>query len=138
MTTGTTASRNLESGNVATRTAGGAIGYGALLKLHTTEGQVVVTTAITDVVVGVSMGTYASGDRVEMQTGGVAPVLIASAVALGAQVYADAGGSGKAAGAASPGATASSCGLAESQGDADGQLIRVRLCIPNLKGPANA
>jgi hypothetical protein len=135
MTTGTTASRNYESGNVCTRTAGGTIPYGALVKLDTTEGQVIVTTGITDVPIGVSMGTYASGDRCEIQTGGVAPVLIAAAVSLGAQVMPDSGGGGKC--ATSSGATAVSIGLAESQGDTDAQLIRVRLML-SLKGPPNA
>lgn len=133
MTTGTTASRNLESGNVCTRTAGGTIAYGSLVMLDTTEGQVVVTTGITDVPIGVAMQTVSSGDAVDIQTGGVAPVLISAAVALGAQVMP--GASGKAATAA--GATAYSIGLAESQGDADGQLIRVRLMFA-LKGPANS
>jgi hypothetical protein len=136
MTTGTTASRNFVSGNVATFTAGGTIPYGAFVKLDSTEGQVVVTTAITDRVVGVSMGTYASADRCEIQTGGIAPVLIASAVALGAEVYPDAGGGGKAAGSATPGATAVSCGLAVTQGDTDAQLIKV-LLRPMVKCPAN-
>lgn len=136
MTTGTTASRNFESGNVCTRTAGGTIPYGALLKLDTTEGQVIVTTAITDLVVGVSMGVYSSGERCEMQTGGVAPVLVGEAIALGAEVMPIGTGGGK--GASASGATARSVGVAESATDTDGQYARVRLCIPNVKGPANA
>lgn len=136
MTTGTTAHRDYETGNVTTRKCGGAVTRGALVKLDTTtEGQVVVTTAITDKVFGVALGTYASGDMGQFQRRGVAKVLIGEAIALGAEIMPIGTGGGKAATAA--GATAISCGVAESQGDADGQLIRVDL-IRMIRGPANA
>lgn len=133
MTTGTTAYNDFETGNVTTRKAGGAITRGCLLKLHSTEGEVVVTTAITDIVFGVALNTAASGEMVQVQRRGVAKVLIGEAVALGAAIMPIGAATGKAATAA--GATAISCGVAESQGDADGQLIRVEL-LRMLKSPA--
>lgn len=135
MTTGTTAYRDPEAEHVTTRKAGGSITAGHLVKLDTTEGQVIKTTAITDVAIGVSLDTVASGDMVRIQTGGVCKVLIAAAVALGAQVMPDGGTNGQC--ATSSGATAVSCGIAESQGDTQGQMIRVRFMF-NLKGPPNA
>lgn len=133
MTTGTTAYTDYETENVTERKAGGAITRGCLVMLDTTEGQVVVTTGITNLVFGVALNTVASGEKVKVQRRGVAKVLISAAVALGAQVMP--GANGKAATAA--GATAVSCGIAESQGDTDGQLIRVDL-IRSVNGPANA
>lgn len=132
MTTGTTAYIDYETENVVERKAGAAITRGELLKLDSTEGQVVKTTAITEIVFGVALNTAASGEKVKVQRRGVAKVLISAAVALGAEVMP--GANGKAATAA--GATAVSCGVAESQGDADGQLIRVDL-IRSVRGPAN-
>lgn len=133
MTTGTTAYNDYEQGNVTTRKAGAAITRGCLVKLDTTEGQVVVTTAITDIVFGVALNTAASGDMVKVQRRGVAKVLIGEAIALGAAVMPIGTGGGKAATGA--GATAVSCGVAESQGDTDGQLIRMEI-VRMLKSPA--
>lgn len=133
MTTGTTAYADYETENICERKAGGAITRGTCLKLDTTEGQVVVTTAITDVVFGIALDTVASGEKVRVQKRGVAKVLISAAVALGAQVMP--GANGKCATAA--GATAISFGVAESQGDTDAQLIRVDL-IRSVNGPANS
>jgi predicted transcriptional regulator len=135
MATGTTAKRSYESGNVTTRIAGGTIPKGALVMLHSTEGQVVVTTAITNTPIGVALNAAASGEIVEIQTGGVCQVLVAAGIALGAQVMPDGSGGGKAATAA--GATAQSCGLAETLTDTDGQFAQIRF-LPSLKGPANS
>ena len=44
-----------------TMKAGEAITAGRALKLDSTEGQVVHTTAITDIVIGVALNTVASG-----------------------------------------------------------------------------
>lgn len=134
MTTGTTAKRDYESGNVTSKIAGGTIPRGALVKLHSTEGQVVVTTAITDAVAGVAINAASSGEVVEIQRSGVAIVLAGEAIALGAQIMPIGTGGGKAATAS--GATAVSCGLAETQVDADAQFVQVDL-IRSVKGPAN-
>ena len=128
---------NLETGHYATYKAGGAIPANSLVKYDSTEGQVVVTTAITDVAIGVSMGTYAIGDQAQIQTSGVATVLSGAAgIALGAQVMPDATQNGGIATAA--GATAVSVGIAEQAAAGGGDVVRVRLCTPNLKAPANA
>lgn len=134
MATGTTAKRSYESGHVITRKCGGAVPLGALVKLHSTEGQVVVTTAITDVVRGVSLGTYASGDMGEFQTAGTCKVLTGEAIALGAQIMPIGTGGGKAATLA--GATAVGCGQAQTLVDADGQLVEVDLirCVKSAVG----
>jgi hypothetical protein len=135
MTTGTTAYRDPEEMHVTTRKAGAAISAGMLVKLDSTEGQVVKTTAITDSPIGVALNTVGSGEECRIQTGGVVKVLISAAVSLGAQVMPDSGTAGSA--ITSSGATAVSCGIAESQGDTAGQFIRVRFMF-NLKGPPNA
>jgi predicted RecA/RadA family phage recombinase len=134
MTTGTTAYRDLELGNVTTRKAGAAITAGMVVKLDTTEGQVVKCTAITDKVFGVALNTVASGELVEVQRRGVAKVICGAAIALGAEVMPDSGVAGSVITAA--GATAISCGVAESQSDTLGQLVRVDL-VRMLRSPLN-
>lgn len=130
------ATNNLESGSVNVYVAGGAIEANRLVKYDSTEGQVVVTSAITDIAIGVSLTKAASGQNVEVQTRGVAKVTVSDVVAIGAQLMPTSSGSGKAVTAA--GATAVSCGVAEQVSAADGEIVRVRLCTPNLKGPANS
>lgn len=135
MATGTTAKRSYEAGNVTTRIAGGTIPKGALCKLHSTEGQVVVTTAITDRVRGVALNAAVSGEIVELQTAGSCQVLVGEAIALGAEVMPIGTGGGK--GATAAGATAVSCGIAETLTDTDGQFAQVWL-LPSVKSPANS
>ena len=133
----TAATNNFLSGNVwAGNFAGAAIVANRLVKLDTTEGQVIHTAAITDDAVGASLKTYASGDAgVEVQIGGIVKLTAAAAISLGAQVMPDSGGAGKIATAA--GATAVSCGVALQAASADGDVISV-LLLPALKAPANS
>lgn len=114
--------------------AGGTITKGRLLKLDTTEGQVIHTTAITDLVIGVAVESAASGDEVAIQTYGVAQVAVAAAVTLGDQVMP--GASGLASTAA--GATAKSCGVALQDAAATPDQISVLLSVPNVNGVANS
>lgn len=134
----TTATQNFETGNVANYIAGEALEANRFVKYGTTEGEVVATTAITDVAIGVTLNKVASGEQISIQTAGVAKVATtAVAIAIGAQVMPGAAGAGKCLLAA--GATAKSAGITESAtGGTDGELIRVRLCVPNLNGPANS
>lgn len=117
--------------------AGGAITANRLVKLDSTAGQVVVTSAITDVVVGVALNTAASGGQVEVLVGSghTQKVCASDAISLGAQVMPTASGSGKCVTAA--GATAVSCGIALSASAADGEFIEVQL-RPSVKSPANS
>lgn len=127
---------NYETSNVISRIAGGAIAARRLVKLDTTAGQVVVCDAITDKAIGVSLHAANAADTIEIQTGGLAEIEISAAVALGAEVMPTASGSGKC--STSAGATARSIGLAENLGSNDTEIIRVRLAVPNLGGPANS
>ena len=74
---------------------------------------------------------------IDIQTAGVAKVgTSAAAVAIGAQVMPGAAGSGVV--ATTAGATSLSVGIAESaSGGTLGELIRVRLKVPNVGGPVN-
>jgi hypothetical protein len=131
------AAPNLETGHVATYTAGAAIAANTLVKLSTTEGSVINTAAITDIAIGVALNTCASGDQCQVQVSGVAKVLT-TAVAIatvGTQVMPAAAGGGLIEAAA--GATAVSVGLTE-QAATGSDVIKVRICCPNLKAPANA
>jgi hypothetical protein len=116
--------------------AGAAIGQYRAVKQGTTAHQVIATTAITDVVMGVAqISAAAAEDQVPVQIGGVAKMVAGAAIALGAQVMPQASGAGKVITAA--GATAVSCGVALEAAAADGDIIPVRL-IPNASGPANS
>lgn len=131
----TAAIRNYQGSAPLSLIAGGAINQNVLVKLDTTEGQVVVTTGITDVAQGCSLGKYASADIGEFQTDGVAMLTAASAISLGDQVMPDSGGGGKIATAA--GATAVSVGVALQAAGGNNEVIRVRLQLPAVKGPPN-
>lgn len=130
----TAATRNLESGNVTTYIAGGAIPYGSCVMYDSTEGQVVVTTGITVKCIGVAMNTAASGEQVEVQTSGVAPTLTSGICTVGVGVVP--GASGKCVTEAGAGATAMSFGIAEQTTTADGTVLRVRL-IPTMRSAPN-
>lgn len=116
--------------------AGGSIGQNRLVKLDSTAGQVVVTSAITDAAVGVATVSASSGDLVSVQCVGVAKLVASGAVSLGDEVMPTASGSGKV--VTSSGATARSIGVALEAAGADGDVIAVLLCTPALKGPANS
>ncbi len=128
---------NYESGSIASYRCGAAIPANRLVKYDSVEGQIVVTSAITDVAIGVSISTGATGDIIDIQTAGVAKLATSAAVvALGAQVMPAAAGAGVC--ATTSGATSLSVGLAESAGGGTlGELIRVRLKVPNVGGPVN-
>lgn len=116
--------------------AGAAIGQNRLVKQDSTAGQVVVTTAITEAVVGVAtIAAAAAGDQVTVQYSGVAKCVASAAISLGAQVMPTVSGSGKVATAA--GATAVSCGIALEAATADGDVISV-LLRPSVNSPANS
>ncbi len=123
---------NTEESGYATYVASGAIVAGSLVKYHTTEGQVTATTAITDVVIGVSMGVYADGDTATIQTRGVAKVKSLGTISIGGRVMPAAAGIGM---DASAGATAKDFGISE-QDSLTGQYTKVRL-IPMLMCPVN-
>lgn len=116
--------------------AGGTVAINRAVTLDSTENQVVATSAITQVVTGMSLQSAASGELVPIQTHGEAKAVLGTGGAtLGAQLMPEASGSGKLVVAA--GATAVSCAIALEAGSAD-ETIRVRLTGPNLKGPANS
>ncbi len=131
----TAASRNYEAGNVNTYIAGAAIPAGSCVMYDSTEGQVVVTTGVAVLCIGVAINTAATGENVQIQTGGVAKVLTSGICTLGVGVVP--GASGKCVTDAGSGATAYSFGIAEQTTTADGTLLRVRLAL-SLKAPANS
>lgn len=116
--------------------AGGTIGQYVLVKLHSTAGQCVVTTAITDVALGASLTSASSGGTVAVQQFGKVKLTAKAAISLGAQVMPDSGGSGLIATAS--GATAKSCGIALEAATAENDIIEVLLAAPNVNGPANS
>lgn len=128
---------NLQGISPISFTAGGTIGINRAVKLDSTAGQVVVTSAITDVCVGVAIQSGTSGTLVAVQTSGVAKMVASDAIALNAQVMPTASGSGKVVTAA--GATAKSLGVALQASGADGDVIEVLLHSgPNVNGVANS
>lgn len=107
------------------------------LTAGTSPGQVVPTSAITDVVIGTSLNYAAAGERVQVQTGGIAEVECSAAVNYKQQVMPTASGAGKCATAA--GGTAKSFGYAlGTSTTADGERQKVLLACPNVNGPANS
>ena len=128
--------QNFITGNVIEMEAEAAIVVRRLVKLGTAAGQVIHTAAITDVVVGVSLNSCAAGERVQIQTSGVAEVECASAVTYLDQVMPVGTGAGKVATAA--GATAKSCGQAGGATTANaGETQKLWLSPINVNGPAN-
>lgn len=132
----TQAGPNLESGNVNEYTAEAAIEAYRAVKYGTAEGEVVACSAITDIAIGVSLNKVALGGRVQVQTGGVALVTVSAGVARGAQLMPTAAGAGK--GMTAAGASARSFAIAENTTANDAEVAVVRLCCPNLNGPANS
>ena len=119
-----------------TAIAGGTIGINRAVKLDSTAGQVVVTSAITDLAIGVAIDSAASGGAVAIQLFGIAKCVASDVISLGAQVMPTASGSGKVVTAA--GATAKSMGVALTASGADGDVIEVLLAVPNVNGIANS
>lgn len=115
--------------------AGAAITRGAAVKLDS-NGDVVVTSAITDVVIGVALIDQATvGGSVPIRTLGVARVKTGGTVAIGDQLMPKASGAGNALTAA--GVTAVGFGVALSTATNDGEFAAVMLG-KSVKTPANS
>lgn len=129
---------NFNSLNVSNMSfiAGGAVGINRAVKLDSTEGQVVVTSAITDIAIGVATNSAASGEMVSVQLFGKAKAVASAAISVAAEVMPTGSGSGKVATAS--GATAVSMGVALSAAGADGDTIEILLACPNVRGSANS
>jgi len=137
------AARNLRGTSPDTLKCSADVAANRAVKLgtrDTTTGEFTVApcTAITDICIGTSMnsGESADGDRVTIQTGGIALLVASGPVSEGAEVMVTAAGAGKVSTAA--GATARSVGVALTAAGADGEVIAVLLNVPNVKGMANA
>jgi len=116
--------------------AGGAIPANSAVKLSAAD-TVVVTSAITDDVIGFARATAASGERVEVDTnsGSIVKAIAGGTVTLGEQVMPK-GSATAGTVVTAAGATAKSCGIALTSG-ASGETIQVltRFCV---NGPANS
>ncbi len=126
-------------GHRVTKLASSAIEANRLVKLDTTEGYVVATSAITDEVYGVSVTKATNaGDPVEIETLNGAEVRVVAGEALatiGAAVMPKASGAGKV--AAASGATAITCGNTMQAAGGDGETITIQF-RPARKSPANS
>lgn len=116
--------------------AGATVTQYRLVKLDSTAGTVIHTTAITDVGLGAALQTASTGGTVPVQMFGKVKLTASDAISLGAQVMPTASGAGKVVTAA--GATAKSCGIALEAAGADGDIIEVLLVAPAVNGPANS
>jgi len=115
--------------------AGAAVTINALVKLNTTADEVIVTSAITQVVIGVALNAAAAGESVAVQTHGIAKCVAGASISLGAQVMPEASGAGDVVTAA--GATAISCGIALAAAD-EGDIFPVLLSSGTVNAPANS
>lgn len=116
--------------------AGAAIAKNVMVKLDSTAGQVIVTTAITEIPFGATLtSTTAAGQTIEIQSHGIAKVTASGIIALGAQVVAST--DGKVETFTGIGATALSCGVALQAAAAAGDVIEVMLATPPVFGPTN-
>lgn len=117
------------------REAGGTITRGQGLYINSSS-QVVATTAITQILVGVALQDASSGDQcLFMPSGPVVTAIGGASITVGAEVMPQATGPGKFITAA--GATAVSCGIALTNPGADGSFFEL-LMIPTVKSPPNA
>lgn len=110
--------------------AGGTITKNQVLKLHTTEGQVVAGGAITDLTIGTALGSASTGDEVDVQIYGIALCEAGAAVALGDQLSATTAGQVITA----SGATCKNMGVALMPAAAQGDWFSVLLAVPNVNG----
>lgn len=130
------ATYDLRGVSPASFVAGGTIALGAAVKMDSTANQVVVTSAITDIVIGVALTSAVSGETVPVQTHGIVKVLSdGTPTSVGAEVMPKASGSGKA--SLSSGATAMSFGITRTVAAADGDFLEVEL-IRSAHGAANS
>lgn len=121
-------------GPIQTFTSGAAIEPNRTLKLS--SGTVIHTTAITDVVIGISLNKVGSGEQVDVLTmpGAKGKLRLGAAVASApAELMPETSGDGDVITAA--GATALGCAVALQSG-AEGETIEV-LFRPGIKSPAN-
>lgn len=121
---------------VKSKKAGGTIEANRVVKVDTTEGQVLAASAITDPVYGVSLHRATVGQAVSCECGSGAEVRVVAgeAITVGQRLMPKASGDGKV--AVSAGATAVDCGIALTAGG-DGETIVMQLLIMG-KSPANA
>ena len=116
--------------------AGGTITRNSCVSLNS-SGQVIVTTAITDVVFGVAQQDAASGEQVPVLTvsGAIVTLVASGAIAtIGTMLMPTASGAGKVIAAA--GATALTCAQNITTAAASGDLFLAQL-RPGVKSAAN-
>ncbi len=129
------ATSNLQGVSPISVVSGAAIGINRVVKISAANTGI-VTTAITDVPMGVALIAAAGANElVPLQTHGIAKCVASDVIAVGAQVMCTSSGAGKVVTAA--GATAYSIGKALSASTADGDTIEVQLML-TVAGPANA
>lgn len=122
--------------NVVARKASGTVTANRLVVQHSTEGEVIASSAITQPVFGVALNTVSSGQAVSIETGRTIVKLTAGApISLGAQVMPQGSAGGKI--ITSAGATAVDCGTALQAAGGDGEIIAV-MFNPMGKSPANS
>lgn len=124
-------------GPIQTFKAGAAIEANRAIKLDSTVNTVIHTTAITNVVVGISLTKVAADEYVDVLTmpGAKGKLRLgAGGATLGAELMPEASGDGDVVVAA--GATALGCAVALQAGS-EGETIEV-LFRPGIKSPANS
>ena len=128
------ASENMVGTTPMSFLAGGTITKNAALKLSAAN-TVVVTTAITELVIGFAMTSAVSGQSVDVMTvnGSKVKAVASAAISVGAEVMPNANGAVTTA----AGATAVSCGIANEAAGAAGDIIEV-IFRPMVRGPLNA
>lgn len=132
-----TALRNQEIEGVNNYKAGAAITANRLVKYTAADSDgninIIQCAAITDMAIGVSLETVASGEMCPVQTRGIVKIEASAAVTALAQVMCEAAATGRCADAA--GATALNVGIAETAAGGAGEMVQVRLGVPNMRGP---
>lgn len=125
---------NIEGQDIKDFIAGGAIPAGSLVKFSA-SGTVVVATAATDSIVGVSVPGLdaATGDRVDVIVDGIADVKTAGVIARGGFVTSNGAGLGVAC-APTTGTVARSIGMA-LETSASGDIIPVKIAHSQVTTP---
>ena len=126
---------NFAGSNPITFKAGAAVPKYRMVKVGAAENEVIHTTAIADVALGVALETVASGEFVPVQILGIGKCVASAAVTLGDKLMLTATGAGKV--STSAGA-ANEVGIALQAATADGDVIMVALSVPNVERIANA
>lgn len=110
--------------------AGGTITKDQVVKLDSTEGQVVAGAAVTDLIIGTAAEGASSGDPVDVYVYGVQLCVAGAAVALGDQLSPTSAGQVITA----SGATCKNLGVALMPAAAQGDHFSVLLGVPNVNG----